>query len=108
MSVASLSMGFQFPGTVISHEALEEARKSSSRASPPSHCLSEWDLRDGYYKRGIRPWDLAAGSVIVKEAGKLTNYRGEVLDLDGRKIVASNGRLHSAITRLTGENVRGW
>jgi myo-inositol-1(or 4)-monophosphatase len=62
---------------------------------------------DGYYERGIWPWDLAAGSVILEEAGgKLTNYRGDVLDLDGREIVASNGRLHSAMTRLTGEDNR--
>jgi myo-inositol-1(or 4)-monophosphatase len=45
--------------------------------------------------------------VIVEEAGgKLTNYRGDVLDLDGREIVASNGRLHSAMTRLMGEDDR--
>jgi myo-inositol-1(or 4)-monophosphatase len=56
---------------------------------------------DGYYERGIWPWDLAAGSVIVEEAGgKLTNYRGDVLDLHGREIVASNGRLHPSIMRL--------
>ena len=62
---------------------------------------------DGYYERGIWPWDLAAGSMILEEAGgKLTNYRGDVLDLDGREIVASNGRLHSAMTRLTGEDDR--
>jgi myo-inositol-1(or 4)-monophosphatase len=62
---------------------------------------------DGYYERGIWPWDLAAGSVILEEAGgKLTNYRGGVLDLDGREIVASNGRLHPAMTRLTGEDDR--
>jgi myo-inositol-1(or 4)-monophosphatase len=62
---------------------------------------------DGYYGRGIWPWDLAAGSVILQEAGgKLTNYRSGVLNLNGRKIVASNGRLHSAMTRLTGEDDR--
>jgi myo-inositol-1(or 4)-monophosphatase len=60
---------------------------------------------DGYYERGIWPWDLAAGSLILEEAGgTVTGYRGEVLDLDGREIVASNGRLHSAVTRLTGEH----
>ena len=62
---------------------------------------------DGYYERGIWPWDLAAGSLILQDAGgKLTNYRSGVLDLDGREIVASNGRLHSAMTRLTGEDDR--
>jgi myo-inositol-1(or 4)-monophosphatase len=62
---------------------------------------------DGYYERGIWPWDLAAGSVILEEAGgKLTDYRGDILDLDGREIVASNGHLHPAMTRLMGENNR--
>ena len=60
---------------------------------------------EAYYERGIWPWDLAAGSVILEEAGgRLTNYRGDKLDLAGREIVASNGRLHSAMTRLTGED----
>ena len=59
---------------------------------------------EGYYERGIWPWDLAGGSVILEEAGgRLTNYRGDKLELAGREIVASNGRLHSAMTRLTGE-----
>jgi len=59
---------------------------------------------EGYYMRGVRPWDLAAGSLIVREAGgKLTDYRGDVLDLDGGEVVASNGRLHPAMTRLIGE-----
>jgi myo-inositol-1(or 4)-monophosphatase len=62
---------------------------------------------DGYYERGIWPWDLAAGGVILEEAGgKLTNYRGDVLHLDGREIVASNGHLHPAMTRLMRENNR--
>ena len=62
---------------------------------------------DGYYERGIWPWDLAAGGVMVEEAGgRLTNYRGDKLDLDGREIVASNGRLHLAVIELTGENDR--
>jgi myo-inositol-1(or 4)-monophosphatase len=60
---------------------------------------------DGYYERGIWPWDLAAGSVIVEEAGgNLTNYRGDVLDLAGREIVASNGRLHPSIMMLMEED----
>jgi myo-inositol-1(or 4)-monophosphatase len=62
---------------------------------------------DGYYMRGVRVWDLAAGSLIVREGGgKLTDYRGEELALDGGEIVASNGHLHPAMTRLMGENNR--
>ena len=60
---------------------------------------------DGYYERGIWAWDIAAGSLILEEAGgKVTDYRGGELDLEGREIVASNGALHPAMTRLTGED----
>jgi myo-inositol-1(or 4)-monophosphatase len=62
---------------------------------------------DGYYERGIWTWDLAAGSVILEEAGgKLTDYRGGVLDLEGREIVASNGRQHPSIVRLMEDDDR--
>ena len=62
---------------------------------------------DGYYERGIWAWDIAAGSLILEEAGgKVTNYRGGKLDLDNREIVASNGRLHPPMTKLMGENNR--
>ncbi len=57
---------------------------------------------DGYYERGIWAWDMAAGSLILEEAGgKVTDYRGEELDLEGREMVASNGALHPAIIELT-------
>jgi myo-inositol-1(or 4)-monophosphatase len=60
---------------------------------------------DGYYERGIWPWDIAAGGLILEEAGgKVTDYRGGELDLKGREIVASNGHLHPAMTKLTGED----
>jgi len=62
---------------------------------------------DAYYERGIWAWDIAAGSLILEEAGgKATNYRGGKLDLADREIAASNGRLHSAMTKLMGENNR--
>ena len=59
---------------------------------------------DGYYERGIHAWDVAAGALILEEAGgKVTDYRGGELYLEGREIVASNSRVHPAITQLTGE-----
>ncbi len=60
---------------------------------------------DGYYERGIWAWDLAAGSLILEEAGgKVTDYRGGELNLEGREIVASNGALHPAMIELTGDD----
>ena len=63
---------------------------------------------DGYYERGIWAWDIAAGALILEEAGgKVTDYQGGMLDLEDRQIVASNGTLNAAMTKLTGEDVRG-
>ncbi len=57
---------------------------------------------DAYYERGVFAWDIAAGSLILTEAGgTVTNYDGSPLDLDRREIVATNGRLHPAMIELT-------
>jgi myo-inositol-1(or 4)-monophosphatase len=59
---------------------------------------------DGYYERGAQAWDVAAGALIVEEAGgRVTDYRGGALELAGGEVVASNGRLHPAMIELTGE-----
>ncbi|MFN9645769.1 MAG: inositol monophosphatase family protein [Cyanobacteriota bacterium] len=44
---------------------------------------------DGYWERGLAPWDLAAGVVLVEEAGGVVSgYRGEELDLASGRILA--------------------
>lgn len=50
---------------------------------------------DGYWERGIAPWDVAAGAVMVSEAGGMvTNLSGGPFRADDRQILASNGSLH--------------
>ncbi len=57
---------------------------------------------DGYYERGVRPWDIATGVLILREAGgTVTNFRGGGLDLDGLEIVASNTALHPPMLDVT-------
>jgi len=53
---------------------------------------------DGYWEKRLNSWDLAAGVLLVREAG------GRVEDIDGRpippwpaEIVASNGRVHDEL-----------
>jgi myo-inositol-1(or 4)-monophosphatase len=59
---------------------------------------------DGFWEEGLAPWDMAAGALLVREAGgTVTGYRGEVLDLRGGNIVAANGRLHAAMVRTLSE-----
>lgn len=53
---------------------------------------------DAYWELGLSPWDMAAGSLILREAGgMLSDFEGRVLSLEGRDMLASNGRLHPAM-----------
>lgn len=61
---------------------------------------------DGYWERGLSPWDLAAGVVIVEEAGgRVTAYDGTPFDIYSGRILASNGHLHPAMMQ-TLQNVK--
>ena len=53
---------------------------------------------DGYWERGIAPWDIAGGALIALEAGAtVTDYDGGEFHVDDREIVASNGKIHAAM-----------
>ena len=60
---------------------------------------------DGCYEQGFSAWDVAAGVLIVEEAGgKVTDYRGKRLDPEESEgLVASNGTLHPDLIRVTSE-----
>ncbi|MFQ5881281.1 MAG: inositol monophosphatase family protein [Candidatus Methylomirabilales bacterium] len=53
---------------------------------------------DGFWEFKLKPWDMAAGALLVAEAGgTVSDFGGGPLDIFGREIVASNGRLHQAM-----------
>lgn len=55
---------------------------------------------DGFWERGLSPWDIAAGVVLVREAGgRVTDYQQGPLDLRGGRLLATNGRIHEALAR---------
>lgn len=50
---------------------------------------------DGFWEIKLSPWDLAAGVLLVREAGGLvTDFGGQPFDLHSGRILASNGRIH--------------
>lgn len=50
---------------------------------------------DGFWEEHLHAWDMAAGCLIVEEAGgQASRYDGAPVDLFGGQLVASNGRLH--------------
>ncbi len=60
---------------------------------------------DGYWELDLEPWDVAAGALIVREAGgRVTQVDGQEFSPYARSIVASNGRIHEAMLDvLSGE-----
>jgi myo-inositol-1(or 4)-monophosphatase len=53
---------------------------------------------DGYWERGLKPWDMAAGILLVQEAGgTVSGYGEQPFDLYSGRILASNGALHTAL-----------
>ena len=53
---------------------------------------------DGFWEPGLHAWDIAAGTLIVAEAGgRISDYRGEPIALDGGRLLASNGRIHASM-----------
>lgn len=57
---------------------------------------------DGYWEAGLKPWDAAAGVLLVEEAGgNVNDYHGKPFDvLYPDTLLASNGQLHSALLEV--------
>lgn len=54
---------------------------------------------DGFWERGLQPWDMAAGAVLIEEAGgRVSSYEMEALDLYSGRILATNGKLHEKLS----------
>ncbi len=54
---------------------------------------------DGYWERGLSPWDIVAGVVLVEEAGgKVTAYDGSALKISSGRILATNGQIHDRLS----------
>jgi myo-inositol-1(or 4)-monophosphatase len=56
---------------------------------------------DGFWEDGLNPWDVAAGVLLIEEAGgRVTDFRNEPLDIYTKKVLVSNGLVHEAMVRL--------
>ena len=56
---------------------------------------------DGFWEHGLNPWDMAAGVLLIQEAGGLvSNYRNEPLSIYTKQVVATNGLIHDVMLKL--------
>lgn len=55
---------------------------------------------EGFWELGLKPWDTAAGIVLVEEAGgKITDYEGNPYDIYGPGVLATNGAIHEQMIK---------
>jgi len=57
---------------------------------------------DGFWEAKLRPWDIAAGSLMITEAGgTLSDFSGNPFSIWGHETLASNGAIHAEMVSVT-------
>lgn len=103
-----LATGFPYdirenPRNNISHFGYMALRAQAIRrdgSAALNLCYTAMGRFDGYWELTISPWDIAAGSLIVTEAGgQVTRLDGSPFSVYDHEVLASNGRIHGEFTR---------
>ena len=67
-------------------------------------CYTARGIYDLYYETRLKPWDIAGGLIIVREAGGIvTKLDGRYHEMDSDSLIASNGLLHVEFLNLLNE-----
>lgn len=110
---ALVSTGFNYVAEVRAHQAevarqliprLRDIRRGGSAAV--DLCDLAAGRLDGYYERGLHPWDRAAGDLIAREAGALTGGRPGERPTDDLTVAATPG-VFEPLQRLL-EDLGAW
>ena len=85
-----------FTGFIMSAQAV---RRDGSAALDLAYVAA--GRFDGFWEEGLRPWDVAAGKLLVEEAGgRVSHYDGAPFDVYTPPIMASNGLVHEAMMQV--------
>jgi myo-inositol-1(or 4)-monophosphatase len=56
---------------------------------------------DGFWEYNLNPWDIAAGYLIVEEAGgRISNFKGDAYNIYDKQTLATNGHIHEHMLQL--------
>jgi len=109
MADALIGTGFPFrKGDDLTHylRILETVMKSCAGVRRPGAaaldlCYVAAGWYDAFFETGLSPWDVAAGSLIVTEAGGLVgNFTGESEFLHQREVVAGSPKIYGQLVQL--------
>jgi myo-inositol-1(or 4)-monophosphatase len=109
MAEALIGTGFPFrKGDDLGHylKILEQVMKSCAGVRRPGAaaldlCYVAAGWYDGFFETGLSPWDVAAGSLLVSEAGGLVgNFTGEADFLMRREIVAGSPKIYGQLVQM--------
>lgn len=113
---ALLATGFAYDHKLSPHnnyahfEAFQRQGQAVRRAGVASldlACVAAGRF-DGFWELKLKPWDVAAGVLLVTEAGGLvSDYAGASMPLDRGEILASNGHLHAAMQQVLAQGGEG-
>jgi len=79
--------------------AAQAVRRTGSAALDLCYLAS--GFFDGYWELNLSPWDTAAGSLIVEEAGgRITTFDGNPYSIYAKEILASNGQIHGEMIEV--------
>ena len=79
--------------------AAQSARRMGSAAADLAYVAC--GRFDGFFEIGLSPWDSAAGSLLIREAGgTVTDFGLNAEFLHGPQVLASNSRIHEALAEL--------
>lgn len=62
---------------------------------------------DGFWEEGLKPWDIAAGVLLIEEAGgRITDFNENPIDLYAPQVLATNGLIHADMRRVLAVGTR--
>ena len=98
----NVNVHFYYQLAMISHGV----RRAGSAALDLAYVAS--GRLDGFWEFGLNPWDMAAGILLIGEAGgKCSDMNGGPVSLRGPHLLADNGAIHQEMVELFSEIFRG-
>ncbi|MCC6277105.1 MAG: inositol monophosphatase [Oligoflexia bacterium] len=104
-----LATGFSYKKNEILDQELGDFKLMAERArgirrlgsAALDLCMVAWGRFDGFWERELAPWDTAAGSLIIEEAGgRITNFKGEPFHYSMNSVLAGNPVIHEELLQM--------